>query len=244
MRTRKRSTPARAARSSQAGEGEATGLVFAALLLVAGFAAWQFFFVRPTVPVSMHSPRAMPRTASGTVEAKGSALAPPVSGDASDEPAPRAEAVTGTARPNDAPGAVPTPARAEREAGQAAAGSASSASAESADARKAQPKREIDPRFEPLVNACRSLGMDEAKTAIVIDTLTAFEAEAQGYESLPVTEREELLRRRALETLDQLRAEVGAREVNHLMSLELLKPIYRHAFRSRPTVYPPPVADK
>ena len=57
-------------------------------------------------------------------------------------------------------------------------------------------------------------------------------------------ERKAVLRDRCLQVLDDLRARLGEKELNHLLSSGVLEPVHRFAFSQRPTVYPPPEPDE
>jgi hypothetical protein len=89
-------------------------------------------------------------------------------------------------------------------------------------------------------------GLTDGEVALVCDVVRSFEAEVRDLEPLRRSDAEgfaSLARERSLAVLADLRASLGATKVNHLLSDEVLKPISRFAFSSRPTVYPPPQPD-
>jgi hypothetical protein len=200
-------------------------------------------------------PRRLPRKTLGLVAlALGAALALAARGGA--RPASDAPPGSGPARTASAPASEARPATGPPAPPASAATSRGPATP---PAPPAPPERPAAPGTAPASNvaaapappppadlerAAAGLSIAPEKLARIREALRAFEAEVPLYEGLPERERLEVLRLRSLDVLDELRVEVGASEVNHLMSLEALRPIYRHSHAARPTVYPPPRPDR
>jgi hypothetical protein len=106
--------------------------------------------------------------------------------------------------------------------------------------------RELDfSEMRRLENSAQRLGLTREEVAYISATMRAFEDEAEALIELGSEDAQaaRLLRERSIETIEELRARIGAAKINHLMSEEVLRPIYQYAYSRRPTIYPPPEPD-